>query len=71
MSAPDPAERRYDVYQSLYRIDEYRDGAVYRTTLLSTGWFRKEDVPAISGLLCMAASDHFARTHMTIRTRKE
>jgi hypothetical protein len=73
--APDPADRKYDVYQSLYAIIEYRDGAVYRTNFVETAWFPKEDVdanvPAITGFQYVAASDEFARAHVTIRTRKE
>lgn len=71
----DPAERRYDVYREKYKITEYRDGAVYRTESQGVGWFPMEDVdanvPAISGIGYVAANDEFARTNMTIRTRKE
>lgn len=74
MTVPDPADRKYDVYRSLYRILEYRDGAVYRTAHVSTGWFPAEDVdanvPAISGVQFVAADDEFARSNMTIRTRR-
>jgi hypothetical protein len=67
-------ERLYDVYVSKHKITGYREGAVYSTLLLETGWFPQEDVnaniPDISGILYAAASDEFASTHMTIRTRK-
>jgi hypothetical protein len=33
-------ERRYEVYMDLYKILEYRDGAVYRTEYVCTDWFR-------------------------------
>lgn len=75
MPPADPAERRYDVYRELFRITEWRGGAIYRTKSQFVGWFPMEDVdanvPALSGLLYVAASDEFARNNMTIRTRKE
>jgi hypothetical protein len=65
----------YEVYVQRFRITEWRNGAVFRTEPLEHGWHDKSvadaNRPRESGIIYAAASDDFARTHMTIRVKKE
>ncbi len=63
--------QEYEEYREKIRITEWRDGCVYRTESLGTGWFPQDvingNLPRETSILYIAADDDFARTHMTIR----
>jgi hypothetical protein len=58
-------------YVEKVRVTQWRNDCVYRTESLGTGWFPESaitaNVPQKTWILYVAASDEFARTHMTIR----
>ena len=64
----------YEQYMEQFRITAWKDGCIYRTETLGTGWFPSAQIaanqPAVSGIIYAAASDEFAQTHSTIRRSK-
>lgn len=64
-------EYEYEVYRELFRITAWRDGCIWTTQSLGCRWFPKRtiqaNIPTESSLLFTAASDAFARDHMTTR----
>jgi len=67
-------DTRYEEYREKFRITSWRDGCVYGTVSLGCGWFPAEEIqanrPGSTGIMYVAASDEFARNHMTVRRAK-
>ena len=67
-------DEKYEQYMEKFRITEWRDGCVYATESLGCDWFPAETVqgnrPGSTGIMYVAASDDFARTHASIRRQK-
>jgi len=67
-------EIEYEVYRERFRITERRDGCVYRTESLGTGWFDdnmvKANEPGKTDIMYVAASDEFAENNTTIRKKR-
>jgi hypothetical protein len=65
----------YEVYRARFQVVEWKEGAIFRTKSLGTGWFPESEVeanrPRDTSIIYVAASDEFARTQMTIRLKKE
>ena len=65
----------YEEYREKFRITEWRDGCIYGTVSLGCGWFPQEEIhgnlPAVTKIMYVAASDEFAKNNMTIRRAKK
>jgi hypothetical protein len=61
----------YEVYKEQRKITQWKDGCVYRTALVSIGWFPKDvidaNIPADTNLIYAIPNDDFACCNMTIR----
>jgi hypothetical protein len=65
----------YEVYREKIVVTRYVGDAVFETRTLEIGWF-DEDVIAANNVhetdvMYVAASDEFAKTHMTIRKKRK
>jgi hypothetical protein len=62
---------QYEVYREKYVVTEWRDGCVYKTLSVETGWFDLEETehPPF-GVSYAAASDEFAENNSTIRKKR-
>jgi hypothetical protein len=57
-----------------FRITEWKDGAVFRTEHVETGWFAEDETtanrPSETEILFIAPSDKFSQENMTIRIKR-
>ena len=64
-------EIKFEVYIEVVYIQEWRDGAVFRTESGGCRWMPKDivdaNVPSVTNVMYVAATDEFAMSNMTIR----
>jgi hypothetical protein len=64
----------YELYRAKFEITQWKNGAVFRTKWLKTGWFDAkivdENKPRETNIMYVAASDEFANNNMTMRKKK-
>jgi hypothetical protein len=66
-------EIEYELYMEKFLITMWRDGTVYRTESQGCGWIPErvyiDNKPSKTNVMYIAATDEYARTHMTTRRR--
>ena len=67
-------ELELELYVEKFQVAERRDGCIYRTRSLGHEWLAeatiKDNRTAETNIIYAAASDEFARSHMTVRLKK-
>lgn len=65
----------YEVYIEAFVIQEWKGDTVYRTTSAGCRWVDKKvvdnNLPNLTNVLYVAASDEFANNNSSIRRKKE